>query len=57
MNNILDFETALKILKSDVFDNDCSYMGAVMFVSEAFDISIDSLLERLNESSEWEVIE
>ena len=48
MYNTLDFETALKILKSNIFDDDCSYMGAVMFVAEAFDISIDSLLEKLN---------
>jgi hypothetical protein len=48
MNNTLDFETALEILKSNIFDDDCSYMGAVMFVSEAFDMSIDSLLEKLN---------
>lgn len=48
MYNTLDFETALKILKSNIFDDDCSYMGAVMFVAEAFDMSIDSLLEKLN---------
>ena len=48
MNNKLNFETALKILKSDIFDDDCSYMGAVMFVAEAFDMSIDSLLEELD---------
>lgn len=47
MNNTLDFETALKILKSDIFDDDCSYMGAVVFVAEAFDMSIDSLMEKL----------
>lgn len=48
MNNQLDFETALEILKSNIFDDDCSYMGAVIFVAEAFDMSIDSLLEKLN---------
>lgn len=48
MNNQLDFETSLEILKSNIFDDDCSYMGAVMFVAEAFDMSIDSLLEKLN---------
>lgn len=48
MNNILDFEMALEILKSNIFDDDCSYMGAVIFVAEAFDMSIDSLLEKLN---------
>ena len=48
MSNKLDFETALEILKSDIFDDDCSYMGAVMFVAEAFDMSVDSLLEKLN---------
>ena len=48
MNNKLDFETAMEILKSDIFDDDCSYMGAIMFVADAFDLSIDSLLEKLN---------
>ena len=47
MNNKLDFETALEILKSDIFDDDCSYMGAVLFVAEAFDMSVDSVLEKL----------
>lgn len=47
MYNTLDFETALKILKSNIFDDDCSYMGAVIFVAEAFDMSIDSLLEHI----------
>ena len=47
MYNTLDFETALKILKSNIFDDDCSYMGAVMFVAEAFDMSFDSLLDKL----------
>ena len=49
MNNKLDFETALEILKSNIFGDDCSYMGAVMFVAEAFDMSIDSLLEKLED--------
>ena len=49
MYNKLDFETALEILKSNIFDNDCSYMGAVIFVSEAFDMSVDNLLEILLE--------
>ena len=47
MNNKLDFETALEILKRDIFDDDCSYMGAVLFVAEAFDMSVDSVLEKL----------
>ena len=49
MYNKLDFETALEILKSDIFDDDCSYMGALMFVSDAFNVSIDSLLEKLEQ--------
>lgn len=49
MYNKLDFETALEILKSNIFDDDCSYMGAVIFVSEAFDMSVDNLLEILFE--------
>ena len=48
MKNTLNFETALEILKSDIFDDDCSYMGAIIFVAEAFDMSIDSLLEKLD---------
>ena len=47
MDNTLDFETALEILKSDIFTDDCSYMGAVLFVAEAFDMSVDSLLEKI----------
>ena len=47
MDNKLDFETALEILKSGIFDDDCSYMGAVLFVGEAFDMSVDSVLEKL----------
>lgn len=46
-NNKLDYETALEILKSDLFDDDCSYMGAVMFVAEAFNMSVDKVLEEL----------
>jgi hypothetical protein len=52
MYNALDFETALEILKSNIFDDDCSYMGAVMFVAEAFDMSIDSLLMKLDNIKE-----
>ena len=43
----LDFESALNILKSDIFDNECLYMGAVLFVSKAFNIQKDTLLEEL----------
>ena len=49
MKNKLDFETALEILKSDIFEDDCSYMGAMLFVSEAFDVSVDSILEQIKE--------
>lgn len=49
MHNLLDFETACEILKSDIFTDDCSYMGAVLFVAEAFDMSIDSIMEQLYE--------
>lgn len=52
MNNKLDFETALKILKSNIFEDDCSYMGAIMFVAEAFDIRIDSLLMKLERTDD-----
>ena len=47
MDNMLDFETALEILKRDIFTDDCSYMGAVLFVAEAFDMSVDRLLEKI----------
>lgn len=49
MENLLDFETALEILKSDIFTDDCSYSGALLFVSQAFDISIDTLLEKIEQ--------
>ena len=52
MNNTLDFETALEILKSDIFDDDCSYIGAVIFVAEAFDMSVDNLLMKLDNIKE-----
>jgi hypothetical protein len=45
----LDFETALEILQNPIYDDDCSYMGAVLFVSEAFNMSIDSVLEHIKE--------
>ena len=45
MNNKLDFETALEILQNPIFDDDASYMGAVLFVSEAFNLSVDKVLE------------
>ena len=47
MNYKLDFETALEILQSPIFDDDLSYMGAVLFVSEAFNMSVDSVLEHI----------
>ena len=47
MNYKLDFETALEILQSPIFDDDLSYMGAVLFVSEAFNMSVDSVLEKM----------
>ena len=48
MNNTLDFETALEILENTPFGDSSAYMGAALFVAEAFDISIDSLLEMLD---------
>ncbi len=49
MKNTLNFETALEILKSDIFDDDCSYMGAMLFVADAFNVSVDSLMEKLED--------
>ena len=43
----LDFETALEILQNPIFDDYNAYMGAVLFVSEAFNMSIDSVLEHI----------
>ena len=48
MSYTLDFETALEILQSPIYDDECSYMGAVLFVSEAFNISVDRVLESLS---------
>lgn len=45
---LLNIENAKKILKSGVFDNNCSYDGAVLFVSKAFEIPMDTLLESLD---------
>lgn len=48
MNNTLDFETALEILENTPFGSCDAYMGAVLFVAEAFDMSLDSVLEMLD---------
>lgn len=47
MDYKLDFETALEILQNPIYDDDSAYMGAVLFVSEAFNMSIDSVLEHI----------
>lgn len=44
----LNIENAMDILKSEIFDDDCSYMGAVLFVSKAFKIPMETLLEDLD---------
>lgn len=49
MDYTLDFETALEILKNPIFTDDLSYMGAVLFISEAFNMSVDSVLEYIEE--------
>ena len=49
MNNKLDFETALEILENTPFGDVMKFEGAALFVAEAFDISIDSLYEILDE--------
>lgn len=51
MNNTLDFETAIKILNSDIFDS-YSLVGAIEFVAEAFNVSIDGVLEKLDYDEE-----
>ena len=48
MNNTLDFETAINLLKSIPFGDTDKFVGAIMLVSEAFDMSIDSLLDKLD---------
>lgn len=40
-------DTALEILQNPIFDDYNAYMGAVLFVSEAFNMSIDSVLEHI----------
>ena len=47
----LDFETALEVLQSFIFDDDLS-IGAMEFVSTAFNVSIDSLLEKIKYKNE-----
>lgn len=49
MNNKLDFETAIEILENTPFGDVAKFEGAVIFVAEAFDMSIDSILEILDE--------
>lgn len=45
----IGIEQAMEVLKkSKNLDDDCSYMGAVTFVSEAFEIPMDTLLEDLD---------
>lgn len=47
MDKLINFDEALEILKSDIFDDDCSYMGAVLFVANAFNVSVNDILERI----------
>ena len=49
MNNTLDFETAITLLETIRFGNIARFEGALMFVSEAFDVSMDKLLDILDE--------
>lgn len=46
-NYELDYEVALEILQNPVFDDEHLWLGAVMFVSEAFNRSIDTILEEI----------
>ena len=50
MKNKLDFETALEILNSGIFEDD-HFMGAMYFISEAFNVSTDSILEQMEKLS------
>lgn len=43
----ISFETALEILQNPVFGNETEHQGAVKFVSEAFNMSEDAILEEL----------
>lgn len=53
MRNItLDFETAMDILKNIYFDDEDKFVGAAIFVAEAFDMSVDSVLEEMYEQRE-----
>lgn len=49
MNNTLDFETAIALLETIRFGDVMKFEGALMFISEAFDVSMDKLLDILDE--------
>lgn len=49
MNNTLDFETAINLLETIRFGNIARFEGALMLASEAFDVSMDKLLDILDE--------
>lgn len=45
--NYVSLETAIEILRSNILDSETHYRGAIIFVSKAFAISVDNLLERM----------
>jgi hypothetical protein len=48
--NALTYEASLEILKDTVFDDDCSWAGAVTFVSLAFGVPADEVVKAFEEA-------
>ena len=50
MKDSINFDEALSVLAtSEMLDDDCSFMGAVVFVSEVFGVSEESILQHLDD--------
>lgn len=51
----VSFETALEILNNPVFNNRIEFDGAIKFVSEAFNVSEDAVLEEIEKEFPFSV--
>lgn len=51
----INFETALEILNNPVFNNRIEFEGAIKFVSEAFNMSEDAILEEIEKEFPFSV--
>ena len=51
----ISFKTAIEILQNPVFENETEYQGAVKFVSEAFNMSEDAVLEEIEKEFPFSV--